>query len=146
MKTRTVFAAMLIAAASAGGAAAQGQGVLGLWLTPVRQGLVRLEPCGKALCGFVAGSPMLTAHPDQQDLHNKDPALRSRPIKGLKMLEVRPEGPGRWGSGWVYDPDNGATYKASLQETAEGRLKITGCVAGFLCQSQLWTRAGVPSS
>ena len=116
-------------------------GPFGVWRTHVDDGLVRIEPCGSALCGHVAGSSTLRARPDQTDARNPDPTQRTRPIMGLLMLKVPPVAPGRWGDGWVYDPRNGGTFKAKIQMTPDGRLRLTGCVAPLLCQTQTWTRA-----
>ena len=115
---------------------------LGVWRTPVDEGLIRIEQCGEALCGHVAGSAKLQAQPAQTDVRNHDPALRNRPIMGLLMMKLKPVGPGRWGDGWVYDPRNGGTYMAKLELAADGRLRLTGCLAPLLCQTQTWTRAG----
>ena len=115
---------------------------LGVWRTPVNHGLIRIEQCGDELCGHVAGSADLQARPAQTDVRNHDPALRSRPIMGLLMLKLKPVGPGRWGDGWVYDPRNGGTYMARLETSPDGHLRLTGCLAPLLCQTQTWTRAG----
>ena len=64
----------------------------------------------------------------------------SRAIKGVRILQVGPTGPGEWTKGWVYNPEDGKTYKAELKLLGGGRLKMTGCVAKPLCQSQSWTR------
>lgn len=133
-----IHAAALALAIMLQGAAA---GPLGVWRTPVDEGLVRIEQCGPAICGHVAGSSKLRAKPDQTDVRNPDPSQRTRPIMGLLMMKVLPLAPGRWGEGWVYDPRNGGTFKAKIEMTPDGRLRLTGCVAPLLCQTQTWTRA-----
>ena len=115
---------------------------IGIWKTPVDDGLIRIERCGEAICGHVAGSPRLQNQPNQTDALNHDPALRNRPILGLLMLKLNPKGPGRWGDGWIYNPKDGGTYSAKIEIVGEGRLRLTGCIAPFLCQTQVWTRAG----
>ena len=113
---------------------------IGVWKTPVDDGLIRIERCGEAICGHVAGSPRLQNQPNQTDVLNHDPALRSRPILGLLMLKLNPKGPGHWGDGWIYNPKDGGTYTAKIEIVGEGRLRLTGCIAPFLCQTQVWTR------
>ncbi len=53
--------------------------VLGLWKTP-GGAQIRMAPCGKDVCGTVVTSPYLRDHPDQKDLLNSNPALRTRTI------------------------------------------------------------------
>ncbi|MGH7010551.1 MAG: DUF2147 domain-containing protein, partial [Caulobacteraceae bacterium] len=74
MRSGIAAGAAVLAAAvllGAGAHAHPGARVLGLWRTPVRGGLVRIEACGAAICGYVAGSPMLAANPAQKDLRNR---------------------------------------------------------------------------
>ena len=111
------------------------------WKTPTG-GHIRMAPCGADLCATVITSPHLREHPDQKDVLNANPALRTRLIKGLRTLQVSSTGPGEWLRGWVYNPEDGKTYKAEVRLMGGGRLKVTGCVAKPLCQSQTWTRIG----
>ena len=134
-------AALALSLAIQASAAASALNPLGVWRTPVDDGLIRIEQCGAQLCGHVAGSSKLREKPDQTDVLNHDPALRTRPIMGLLMMRVRPVGPGRWGDGWIYNPKDGGDYTAKIQMTPNGRLRLTGCVAPLLCQTQTWTRA-----
>jgi uncharacterized protein (DUF2147 family) len=126
--------------AGAAGPARAGD-VTGLWETPVSHGLIRIERCGEKLCGRSVSSDILDAHPGQSDMKNPDPALRGRPIKGLVILEVSPLGEDRWGQGWIYNPNDGATYHLSLKLDSPTRLKITGCLVAPLCKSQVWLRS-----
>ena len=113
---------------------------VGVWKTPVDNGLVRLERCGADLCGHVAGSSRLLAFPDQKDARNKDQSLRGRVLMNLLIVKLHPLGSGRWGDGWVYNPDDGGTYKASLEMVDAGRLRLKGCLVAPLCRTQTWTR------
>jgi uncharacterized protein (DUF2147 family) len=132
----------LAAALLAGPSASGGQDVAGLWRTPVNGGgLVRLGPCGADLCGEIVTSPRLRSHPDQRDVRNARPELRSRPLKGLRMMRASPAGPGRWNRGWVYNPEDGRTYSGEIHLLPDGRLKLTGCVVRPLCKTQVWQRA-----
>lgn len=115
--------------------------VVGMWKTPVGGGLIRIERCGEDICGRSVSSPTLTAHPNVTDIRNRDPALRGRPIKGLLILKLHPLAADHWGDGWIYNPRDGATYKAELRLDDPARLKVTGCVVAPLCRSQTWTRS-----
>ncbi|HEY1447548.1 MAG TPA: DUF2147 domain-containing protein [Caulobacteraceae bacterium] len=116
-------------------------GVVGLWKTPRDGGLIRIETCGGAICGKIAESSPAGAAPVQTDFRNVDPALRDRPIDGLLIMKLKPIGPGHWGDGSIYNPDDGKTYKASMNVTGDGRLRLRGCIVAPLCRTQTWTRA-----
>lgn len=120
-------------------AAAAPPSVQGLWLTDDHKGVVRIAPCGAAMCGTIAR--VLDSNPARPmtDRNNPDPHLRSRPILGLPVLS----GFGRSGSSWIggraYDPKTGRSYRSTLALNPDGSLKVTGCVL-FICRSQRWTR------
>jgi uncharacterized protein (DUF2147 family) len=111
----------------------------GLWDTPVDKSQVRVESCGPDVCGYVVSSARLVAEPDQKDVRNEDPALRSRLIKNLKIMQIHPDG-GAW-KGWVYDPARGRVIHVTVRMKPDDRILITGCLVGPLCGSQSWTRA-----
>lgn len=145
MKMVHVLSALGLACLLAGGpslAAAQSpQTILGVWRTPSDGGsTVRISACGDAVCGQIVSSPALRADPNLRDGRNSDASLRTRRLQGLRILQVRPQGPGRWSDGWVYNPTDGKTYRGSITLTPEGRLRLTGCVVRPLCQTQTWTR------
>ena len=65
------------------------------------------------------------------DAQNPDPALRDRPLMGLKFLwgfKYKAK-KNRWADGNVYDPNNGKTYSAKMSLDKDGRiLKMRGYV------------------
>jgi uncharacterized protein (DUF2147 family) len=135
------IAAPSLAVSQSASSAQTPQTILGVWRTPSDGGsTVRISACGDAVCGQILSSPTLRANPNQQDARNSDPALRARRLQGLRILQVRPQGPGRWSDGWVYNPTDGKTYRGSITLTQDGRLRLTGCVVRPLCQTQTWTR------
>jgi uncharacterized protein (DUF2147 family) len=113
------FLALVLAAQAA--VAVVSPPVVGLWATAGDEGLVRIEACGGAICGRATGDPA---------------------TEGLLIMKLRPTGPDRWGDGWIRNPDNGKTYKASISLTDDGRLRLRGCLVVPLCRTQTWTRAG----
>jgi uncharacterized protein (DUF2147 family) len=138
---KPLLLALALLVASSGAASANE--FLGLWRTPVDGGgMVRLEQCGQSICGVVVDSPRLRTNPDQRDVHNRDRAHRNRRLMGLRMLEARQTAPGRLGDGWVYNPEDGHTYRGSVTLLEDGRLRLTGCAIWPLCRNQIWTRAG----
>lgn len=114
--------------------------VAGLWRTETDGGVVRLSACGASLCAEIVDSARLRANPNQQDVRNADASKRSRPLKGLRILQASPEGPGRWADGWVYNPEDGRTYRGSMRLLEDGRMRLTGCVVRPLCRNQTWRR------
>jgi uncharacterized protein (DUF2147 family) len=126
-------------------AAAQVASPLGEWTTEGGKARVRLAPCSgdaQRVCGVITWSYRLPgAEPGPlRDIHNRDPALRSRPIVGLPLLQdFAPTGPDSWGGGTIYDPESGKTYKSKMRLKDADRLEFSGCVL-FFCQTQTWTR------
>ena len=59
----------------------------------------------------------------------------------LIMYGYENQGHGRWPNGRVIDIDGGRSYKSHLQLEDHGNtLKVSGCIASFLCRSQQWIR------
>ncbi|MBO9706617.1 MAG: DUF2147 domain-containing protein [Caulobacter sp.] len=134
--------AFLAGLAGADPATATAADLAGLWHTPVDGGsVVRLVPCGQALCGRIVSSPQLKAVPDQKDVRNRDEAQRGRALANLMFMQVKPIGPGRWGDGWVYNPEDGGTYKGVMELKPDGTLRLTGCIVRPFCKTQTWRRA-----
>lgn len=132
----------VVAASLASPVMAQDEALLGRWRTPAQNGVVVIERCGEGLCARVADAAALRANPDQRDVRNRDPALRSRPVKGLTVVRAASGGPRVWNAGPLYDPDSGqgaATGTLTLIEA--DRLAVRGCIARMLCRTQTWTRA-----
>ncbi len=115
--------------------------LLGLWRTQEEQGVVEIFRCDDALCGRVVDAASLRADPDQRDIHNSDKALRQRRVKGLVILENFTGGPHKWSGGPLYDPKTGdGARRGYLTLENADRLKVKGCLAVFLCRTQIWTR------
>jgi uncharacterized protein (DUF2147 family) len=130
-------AALILSLAALPAAAAS---PVGLWATPKNGGRVEIRLCGQALCGALAGSDDITGNPAFPDTQNRDPALRSRPLKGVQMLHGFTGGPAKWTGGKVYNPEDGATYSGTIELIAPDALKLKGCIVAPLCKSQVWTR------
>uniref|UniRef100_B0SXL6 DUF2147 domain-containing protein n=1 Tax=Caulobacter sp. (strain K31) TaxID=366602 RepID=B0SXL6_CAUSK len=140
MIAHSLMAAML--AASAGSAEQAGSDVSGLWRAPGDGGsVVRLAPCDADLCGFIVTSPHIALDPNQKDVRNRDAAKRNRALRNLMFLRVRATGPGRWGDGWVYNPEDGGLYKGVMVLKADGALHLTGCIMQPFCKTETWRRA-----
>jgi uncharacterized protein (DUF2147 family) len=111
----------------------------GLWLTDDHKGVVRIGPCGRAWCGWIAR--VLDSGPDvpTRDINNPDAGLRGRSILGLPTLTGFSPAGGEWRGGEAYDPKSGRSYRASLAIAPDGTLAVTGCWM-VICRTKHWTR------
>ena len=141
MRFAQLLALSLVGVAT-GVSAAPADPAFGLWLTAARDGQIRIAPCPERpaeACGIIA-APYGTQTRSEYDDKNPNPALRTRPLIGLRILSgFRSEGAGRWTGGKIYDPTDGRTYSAYFSVRPDGQLKLNGCVLVF-CTSQIWPR------
>jgi uncharacterized protein (DUF2147 family) len=109
---------------------------IGEWLVADRVARIKIVDCDGHLWGVVAWE----ARPGGTDKRNPDPKLRSRPTLGMPiLLDMTPTKPNKW-EGQVYNSENGHTYSASISLSDPNTLRIQGCVFGFLCGGENWTR------
>jgi len=113
------------------------QDATGEWLVSEGTAQIRIVSCGSSLWGVVSWEQT----PGGRDTHNPDPSKRGRPTLGMPiLLNMQPADPGQW-EGEVYNAENGRTYDATITLGETGKLHIEGCVMGFLCGGEDWTRA-----
>jgi uncharacterized protein (DUF2147 family) len=122
--------------------AAQAAGPEGVWLTDGGRSQISISRCGDNLCGTVVklAEPYDAQGKPVTDVNNDDPAMRRRPLIGLRILYdfKKVEGEDEW-QGQIYNPEDGDYYSGSFEMKGEG-LEVEGCVAYIICQSQMWTR------
>jgi uncharacterized protein (DUF2147 family) len=109
--TALLFASMWVSAAQAAAA------IPGIWLMDAKVA-IQVFDCGELLCGRVIW--LKTALDPQgllkRDKLNPDPALRERQVCGPTIIwNMHPAGPGRWKDGWFYNPDDGDTYRLTME-------------------------------
>jgi uncharacterized protein (DUF2147 family) len=112
-----------------------GSAIYGDWLTADRSGVIRLEPCGGALCGRIVGmAEWPTDGTVPRDVHGM-------PQCHLMILrDARREEMNLW-SGSITNPDDGNSYGAELWLDDQGRLHLRGYLAiPLLGSTQIWTR------
>ena len=114
--------------------------VTGTWQTPTDEGIVEIAPCGNSVCGKLMSSDDIKKNPALTDAKNADASLRSRPLKGLLMLQGFSGAGGSWSNGKIYNPDDGKTYSATLTLKGDNTLEVRGCVIVPFCETQTWTR------
>jgi uncharacterized protein (DUF2147 family) len=126
-----VACSMILASSVSAGAAEP----IGEWLVEGGYGQVRIEKCGDQLWGIVSWEK--TAGVDR---NNPDATKRDRPTLGLPVLRgMAPTGPNRW-EGEIYNTEDGRVYSSNISLASDDVLRVQGCVLGFLCGGQDWTR------
>jgi uncharacterized protein (DUF2147 family) len=115
--------------------------ILGEWCTqkeenrpPGRIRFVRGED------GTYVGIISWSAEP-KKDVHNKDPKLRDRPLVGaVLMWHLRFED-GEYVDGYVYNPEDGGTYRMKAEVQSPESLKIRGYLGiSLFGQDRIWSR------
>lgn len=99
---------------------------VGFYWNEEKDGIVRLVLTGDSIEGITVWGK----NPGN-DIHNPDPALRSRPLGGIKFLWgfAYNAKKNRWSDGKVYDPKSGKTYDAKMTLGQDGKvLKMRGYV------------------
>jgi uncharacterized protein (DUF2147 family) len=100
--------------------------ILGVWVTPNGEGYVEIRKSGDAYDGIIVGGADETPRLDEK---NPDPALRDRPLLGLKIMNgFVYDADTRWNSGRIYDPNSGKTYKSKLELKDADTLDVRGFV------------------
>lgn len=108
---------------------------VGEWLVADRVARIKIVDCNGHLWGVIAWEARTGT-----DTKNPDPRLRNRPTLGMPiLLDMAPTKPNRW-EGNVYNAQNGQTYTSSITLNDPNTLRIQGCVLGFLCGGENWTR------
>jgi uncharacterized protein (DUF2147 family) len=102
---------------------------------------IRVAQCNGAVWGVIAWEQI----PGGRDKNNPDPAKQNRPTLGMPTLIDMKKKPGvdTW-EGQVYNAKDGQVYSASIKPVGTDQLEIQGCVLGFLCGGETWTRVGPP--
>lgn len=102
---------------------------------------IRVAQCNGNMWGVVSWEKT----PGGRDKNNPDPALQSRPTLGMPILLAMKKKPGvdAW-EGQVYNAKDGQTYASTIRPVGNDQLEIQGCVLGFLCGGETWTRVGPP--
>jgi hypothetical protein len=102
---------------------------------------IRVAECNGSMWGVVAWEKT----PGGRDQNNPDVALQSRPTLGMPILIDMKKKPGvdQW-EGQVYNAKDGKSYQSTIKPTGTDQLEIQGCVLGFLCGGETWTRVAPP--
>jgi uncharacterized protein (DUF2147 family) len=101
---------------------------------------IRIAQCNGSLWGVVAWEKT----PGGRDTNNPDVSKQNRPTLGMPiLLDMTDRGTDRW-EGQVYNAKDGQTYSAKIRPIDPNHLEIQGCVLGFLCGGETWSRVAAP--
>jgi uncharacterized protein (DUF2147 family) len=102
---------------------------------------IRVAQCNGNIWGAVSWEKT----PGGRDKNNPDAAKQSRPTLGMPILIEMKKKPGvdAW-EGQVYNAKDGQLYSSTIKPIGTDQLEIQGCVLGFLCGGETWTRVGPP--
>ena len=143
--TSLPLVALIALLAGVATATASPQGPQGVWLTEDRGGAVAIYDCGERLCGRIVWQKSSLRADGTLDIDDKnpDPTKRQQPICGLQIIgDMTASGPTTWNEGWIYDPDSGKRYHATLTLEGDDALRLRGYIGiPLLGASQLWRRA-----
>jgi uncharacterized protein (DUF2147 family) len=106
---------------------------------------IRVAECNGSMWGAVSWEKT----PGGRDKNNPDGSKQNRPTLGMPILIDMKRKPGvdRW-EGQVYNAKDGQFYSSTIKPVGSDQLEIQGCVLGFLCGGETWTRVAgpIPSS
>jgi uncharacterized protein (DUF2147 family) len=106
---------------------------------------IRVAECNGSMWGAVAWEKV----PGGRDQNNPDAAKQSRPTLGMPiLLDMKKTSTADQWEGQVYNAKDGQVYKSTIKLNSPDQLEIQGCVLGFLCGGETWTRVAgpIPSS
>jgi len=125
----------------ASGAAAFAIDPTGDWRVADGVANIRVAQCNGSMWGVVAWEKEAGG----RDTNNPDPAKKTRPTLGMPILidMKKKAGADQW-EGQVYNAKDGQLYSSTITPTGSDQLEIKGCVLGFLCGGETWTRVAPP--
>ena len=106
---------------------------------------IRVAECNGSMWGVVAWEKT----PGGRDSNNPDVSKQNRPTLAMPILIDMKKKPDvdLW-EGQVYNAKDGQFYSSKIKPVGSDQLEIQGCVLGFLCGGETWTRVAgpIPSS
>jgi len=113
----------------------------GDWRVADGEGKIRIAQCNGSMWGVVAWE----RDAGGRDVNNPDVSKKNRPLLGMPILLDMKKKPGvdQW-EGQVYNAKDGKLYSSTITPTGPDHLEIRGCLLGFLCGGETWTRVGPP--
>ena len=115
--------------------------ILGTWINQAGDGQIEISKQGEVYAGGIVGSTDPNS-PVRKDVNNPNEELRDRSLIGLKILgQLFYRGDNQWSGGWIYDPNNGKTYKCKMTLKDSDTLDIRGYIGvSVFGRSEEWKR------
>jgi uncharacterized protein (DUF2147 family) len=117
----------------------------GDWRVADGVAIIRVAECNGSIWGAVAWEKT----PGGRDKNNPDVSKQNRPTLGMPILIDMKKKPGvdQW-EGQVYNAKDGQYYSSTIKPISPDQMEIQGCVLGFLCGGETWSRVAgpIPSS
>ena len=114
--------------------------ISGDWITQDEDAKIQIADCGDGTpCGTLVWVDP-TAPGGGLDAENRETSLRSRSLIGLEIISGYEKRKGTWRNGRIYNPQDGKTFRSSLQLRSDNKLIVKGCL-GPICRSNTWTRS-----
>ena len=125
--------------------------VLGTWVTADGKARIQVVKHGDIYDGSIVWlkEPVYTTDDKdgtpgkaKVDTKNPDPAMRTRPVLGLPLIQgFKYAGDGVWNDGQIYDPESGKLYSCKLTLMMDGSLKVRGYWGiSLFGETRIWTR------
>jgi uncharacterized protein (DUF2147 family) len=122
-------------------ASAQAADPTGDWRVADGVANIRVAQCSGSMWGVVAWEK----EPGGRDSNNPDVSKQNRPTLGMPiLLDMKKKPDAESWEGQVYNAKDGQTYSSSITPLDADHLEIRGCVLGFLCGGETWTRVAPP--
>jgi uncharacterized protein (DUF2147 family) len=136
---RTILYCLIMFAS--GLASAEAADPTGDWRVADGVANIRVAQCNGSMWGAVSWEQT----PGGRDTNNPDVSKKNRPTLGMPILidMKKKAGADQW-EGQVYNAKDGQLYSSTITPTGTDQLEIKGCVLGFLCGGETWTRVAPP--
>jgi uncharacterized protein (DUF2147 family) len=136
-----IYTGLILAGGYASLTAALAADPTGDWRVADGVANIRVAQCNGSIWGAVSWEKQ----PGGRDENNPDVSKKNRPTLGMATLINMKKTPGtdQW-EGQVYNAKDGQMYSATITPVGTDQLEIKGCVLGFLCGGETWTRVGPP--
>lgn len=148
MKRTVVKSGLLMAFALLMSFAARAQSadaITGIWWNAEKTAKIQVyEQNGKYFGKIVhLETPNDESGKPKTDIKNPNEKLRSRPRKGLVILEgLKYDSNGEYEDGEIYDPESGKTYSANAKLVGKDKLDLRGYIGfSLIGRTSTWTRA-----
>jgi uncharacterized protein (DUF2147 family) len=126
--------------------------IVGDWLVDSRDAVIRIEQVGDEYQGYILWQLHDTYGPEDgpalngkivTDRNNPDPALRSQPLTGLRLLKGLhyDADDKKWAGGHIYNSDDGRTYNCLVRLLGPNRLQLRGYIGiSLFGGNTVWSR------